>query len=343
MVRWLVVLGCVLGTLKVTGSPIDSVRNQFIKRYPDHWFIWPLIRQRALSFAVEKRNAGGEAVQFEPNSTVSMGIGLYLFEVGAELSLSVPLDEKSRSRYGSSDVRDLQGHLIGNNWSLDGFAQRYSSFYLSNPLVVIRDNQPYPIRPDFELRNFGASGIYAFNRRKFSLRSAYNFAERQLKSGGSVMLAGTLNSVQLGSDSTVLSETSQSRLKINNSFSHLRYTTLSAAPGYSYNLIYKNWFINLTLSVGPAHHWVYFEDENGRAHYDIVINSFVDSRLALGYNSDRWFGGLSFVNQAREVRFDQFQFTTTTTSFKMLIGYRILEKGILKKRAWDFVPKLLAR
>lgn len=335
--------GCAWVTLNVTAHPIDSTRHQFIKQYPDHLFIWPLIRQRTLSFSVEKRNADGEAVQFEPNSTVSMGIGLYVFEVGAELSLSVPLDEKSQSRFGSSDVRDLQGHLVGINWSLDGFAQRYSSFYLANPLVVIQNNQPYPIRPDFELRNFGASGIYAFNRTRFSLRSAYNFAERQLKSGGSVMLAGTLNSVQLGSDSVVLSTASQSRLRVNNTFSHLRYTTLSAAPGYSYNLIYRNWFINFTLSVGPAHHWVYYEDKDGRPHYDIAINSFVDSRFALGYNSDRWFGGLSFVNQAREVRFDQFQFTTTTSSFKMMIGYRILEKGIFKKRAWDFVPKLLSR
>jgi hypothetical protein len=318
----------------------DSLRQRFVKAYPDHLFIWPMLKQRSVNFDVRRRSEAEDFINFKPNNTFSLGLGLYVFDVGAELSLAIPLNEKSRSRFGASDVRDLQAHFVGKNWGVDLFSQRYSSFYLSNPEQTIRSNQPYPIRPDVELRNFGINGLYVFNKNRFSLRSAYNFAERQLQSGGSVVLAGTLNSVRLGSDSVVITPRLQSRLQLTNTFGGLRYTTISLAPGYSYNLIYRNWFINATASIGPAHHWVYYEDKDGRDNYDIAINSFVDSRAAIGYNSDRWFGGIAFVRQARQVRFDQFQFRTTNTSFKVLVGYRIVERGILKKRAWDFLPGL---
>jgi Domain of unknown function (DUF4421) len=329
-----------MGNWCAQAAPPDSLRHNFVKQYPDHFFVWPLIKQRSISFDVQRRNAKDDFLSFKPNNTFSMGLGMYIFEVGVELALAVPLDEKSRSRYGASDVRDLQGHLLGKSWGIDIFTQRYSSFYLANPIQVIRANDPYPVRPDVELRNTGVSGIYAFNKSRFSLRSAYNFAERQLHSGGSPVLAGTLNSVRLQSDSVLLSTALQSRLKTDQTFAGLRYATISLAPGYSYSIIYKNWFANLTLSVGPAHHWIYYIDKTGKANYDIAINSFADSRLALGYNSDRWFGGIGFVNQSRKVRFDQFEFTTTSTSFKILIGYRIIEKGLMKKKALDFLPRL---
>lgn len=318
-------------------SAPDTARVTNVKRYPDHLFIWPVIKQRSLNFEVQKRNDDKDFLSFKPNSTVSMGVGLYVFEVGVELALAVPIDEKSRAQYGTSDVHDLQGQIVGRGLALDFFTQRYSGFYLSNP-SSIRKNDPYPQRPDLTLKNTGVSGLYVFNRKKMSLKSAFNFAERQLRSGGSWVLAGTFNSVRLFSDSTLVGPALQRRLKLDKTFDDIHYTTLSLAPGYAYNLIYKNWFVNLTLSVGPAHHWVSFNDAAGKPHYDIAINSFVDSRLALGYNSDRWFGGVGFINQAREVRFADFQFTTTTTSFKMLVGYRILEKGIFKKRAIDYVP-----
>ncbi|MFZ5970908.1 MAG: DUF4421 family protein [Bacteroidota bacterium] len=321
----------------------DTTRQAFVKSYPDYSFIWPFIRQRSLQFNVQNRNGRSDVLNFRPNNSFSMGLGLYVFDVVVELGAAVPIDEKSRNRFGDSDTRDLRANIIGKNWGFDFFTQKFSSFYLANPSQTIGANEPFPLRPDISLQNFGVNGIYAFNKKKFSLRSSYNYAERQLKSGGSVMLAGIFSSARLASDSVVLSQQLQTRLGVDDTFSNLRYTTLSLAPGYSYNLIYRSMFVNLTLSVGPAHHWVYYHDGVGAPHYDIAINTFVDSRVAIGYNSDRWFGGVGFISQSREVRFDQFQFTTAASSFKMLVGYRIKERGIFKKRIWDFLPELTAR
>jgi len=327
-------------SLPVSGwsYPTDSLRQRNFKSYPNHLFVYPLIRQRSKYFQIQPRNSENPTMEFRPNHAASMGVGLYVFEVLLELSVNVPTDPVSRERYGNSNVRDLFGQVVGHNWSLDFFSQRYDGFYTANlPRLSPTDNGIL-LRPDITLRSSGVNGLYIFNRDKFSIRSAYNFAERQFKSGGSWMLSGTVNSSSFASDTVILTSRLRNQLGINKTYGDLNYTTLSVAPGYTYNFIFKNWFLNFSLAIGPAHHWVNYVDERNQLRYDIVINSFVDNRIALGYNSDRWFGGISFVNLARQVKFSSFQVTTNSTNFTMLVGYRIPEEGIFKKRAWDFVP-----
>jgi hypothetical protein len=327
-----------IGPALAWGSPQDSARHRNFRSYPDHMFVYPLIKQRSKYFEIQRRNTENPTLEFRPNHAVSMGVGLYIFEVLAELSVNLPPNPATRDLYGDSNVRDLFGQVVGHNWSLDFFTQRYEGFYLTDlPRLSPVDNGIL-LRPDVMVRSFGVNGLYIFNRDKFSIRSAYNFAERQLKSGGSWMLSGTVTSSTFSSDTVLLTHRLQNLLSLQTTYHNLQYTTLSVAPGYTYNFIFKNWFLNFSLAIGPAHHWVNYTDHLNRQRYDIVINSFVDNRVALGYNSDRWFGGISFVNLARQVKFAEFQVTTNATNFSMMVGYRIPEEGIFKKRAWDFVP-----
>jgi hypothetical protein len=316
----------------------DSIRSLAIRRYPDHFFVWPVIKRRSLTFSVENGSVRNQTLNFRPNNAFSAGVGIYAFDIAAEISAAIPLDELSTSRYGTSSTRDFSGILQGKNWGIDGFIQKYSGFYLNNPSPNVPLGQPYPLRPDIRLNSTGASGIYVFNKRSFSLWSAYNYSERQLKSHGSWLLAGTVSTVRLAGDSVILSPADQVRLQTNNNFRTIRYATFSMAPGYSYSLIYRQFYLNLSVSVGPAHHWVHYLGPDNREHYDIAINSFADTRVAVGYNSDRWFGGITFVNKARTVRFDNFILDSQSTSFRMLVGYRIQEFGVLKKTWKDFFP-----
>lgn len=316
----------------------DSVRNTYIRKYSDRFFIWPVIKRRSLSFDVSSEARTDDNLSFRPNNSYSFGVGAYLFDVSAEVSLSIPLDEKSTGRYGSSEARDLSTSLLGTNWGVDAFVQRYESFYLSNPVPAIPSNKPYPLRSDIRLTNFGGTGIYIFNKNKFSLWSAYNFSERQLKSKGSALIAWTVNSVHLSADSLVLAPQYLTRLNTTTNFRDVRYATFGVAPGYSYNVVWRELFFNVSLAAGPAHHWVYYMGSDGIGHYDIAINSFVDARIAIGYNSDRWFGGITFVSQSRAVKFENITLETQSQAFRMLVGYRIEEKGFMKKSWKDFVP-----
>ena len=335
MTRYLFVLLLCIGVTKSTvgQDTADSTKSEYIGKFPDKFFIWPLFKKRSLSFDV--RNGDNEKIKYKPNNSFSLGFGVYLFEIAAEISFALPINENSQSAYGSTNAREFHANFIGNNWGVDVFRQRYRGFYFSEPSGSSSNNVIK--RPDIELTNTGVNGIFAFNKKKFSLKSAYNFSERQLKSGGSFIVTGNLNTFRLSADSVILTKKYNSTSN-DSDFLLMRYTTISMAGGYTYTLVYRSFFLNGALSIGPAHNWILYSRPGGKEYYDIAVNTYSDIRVAIGYNSDHIFGGMSLVTQSRYIRFDDIRFANTNTFVKLMVGYRFNEVGILKKRAKDYIP-----
>jgi hypothetical protein len=316
----------------------DSVRAKFVRTYPGHFFVWPVIKKRSLSVEARSYNQGAQRVTFTPNNSVSMGLGFYVFEVAFEVALSVPIDEQSKRIYGETTSADFQLNALGKYWGLDIYRQKYEGFYMGDSFNPVVKGNPFPQRADIVTRNFGLAGIYTLNRDRFSLRSSFNFAEQQLYSRGSWIVTGTLNSFRMDGDSAILSIPNRESFSQTADFVSLRYTTLGVAPGYSHNFIFKNFFLNLTLGIGPAHNWTYLKLENGDEKYNVSINSISVAKFGIGYNSDHFFAGIGFTNQSRNLKIEDFRVSNSTGFFKLMFGWRIEEVGILKKRAVDFIP-----
>jgi len=312
----------------------DSIRAHYIQRYPDHFFIWPVIKQRSLHFDIENLK-GNEKLNFKPNNSVTLGVGAYLFDIGAELTFAVPKSSAENEKFGKTKSTDLQLNILSKKFGLDAYYQTYTGYYEDDATLKLLPNQPYPQRSDIVTRNYGISGTYIFDYKRFSFRSAYNFAERQLNSHGSFLLVGTLNAFKLTADSSVLNKAQRLIYGERSSFKDLNYTTFSIAPGYTYSLIFNNFFINGTLAAGPAHNWIYYRQDNNTDKNDITINIYATARIALGYNSDHFFAGVNFVTQARSIKFEDIRFTNSSNTFKLLVGYRFREFGILRKSVLD--------
>jgi hypothetical protein len=337
--RRLTLLLFVVAFLPVDGQPkVDSIHAQYVKTYRDHFMVWPVFKRRRLAFDLERRGENAESLRFLPNNSFSMGIGAHIFDVTFELSAAIPLDEKNIARYGESTSRDLGASVGGSNWGIDGMIQKYKGFYAANPDVIPLSSEPYPVRPDISMSHTGVLGIYAFNKNKYSLWSSYSHTERQLKSAGSLLLAGAVSSFRLQADSVVLSPESLLRLGATTSFRDMRSTTLGIGPGYGYSLIYGRLFFNLSLSVGPAHHWIFYRGNDGLDHYDIALNSYTDSRVSFGFNGDNFFSSISFVNQTTTTKVEDVFVNTETMAFRLVAGYRFREKGFLAKTWRDFFP-----
>jgi hypothetical protein len=161
-----------------------------------------VVKQRTTTIELRQID-GGKTLNFRPNNAFGVGFGVYLFEIGAEITFAVPVADSKNQIYGKSDATNIQLNLLSKNWGADVFYSRYNGFYVSDPDNPAPPNTPYPQRPDVSTFNYGLNGIYIFNKHKFSLRSAYNFAERQKKNAGSFVLAGTLSSYQLKADSAL--------------------------------------------------------------------------------------------------------------------------------------------
>jgi hypothetical protein len=315
----------------------DSVRDLYIRRFPDHFFLYPVLKQRSLSFDLEKRDRSA-SLTYKPNNTYSFGVGAYLFELCLELAFAIPIDEKSRNIYGESEARNIQLNVFGKKWGVDAHSQKYSGFYINDKNNEPPAGSPFPQRPDIDSRNYGFSGYYIFNHQKFSFRSVYNFSERQLSSKGSFLMLSNINTFKVAGDSSILNNTQEIVFGRQVSFKRLTYTTFSIAPGYTYSMIYRNFFLNGTLAVGPAHHWIRYNLESGAERHETAINAFVSARIGIGYNGPRLFGGITFLTQGSTVRFEDVEFSSNNGTFKLLMGYRFREKGILKKRVWDLIP-----
>jgi hypothetical protein len=315
----------------------DSLRAYYIQQFHDYFFIYPTLKQRSLNFELEKEDEE-RVLAFKPNNSYSLGLGMYLFEIGFELAFAVPLEEKSISRYGESTARDVQLNVLGKSWGVDTYYQKYQGFYVTDSDTEVADDSPYPKRSDIASRNLGLTGTYVFNNRKFSFRSAYNFAERQLFSKGSVLMSASISSFRLKADSSIVTDEQILTFGEGAAFSEIRYTSLSIAPGYTYSIVFNNFFLNGSLSLGPAHHWIKFRNDGGTDEFENTINSFAAARIAIGYNGQRIFGGVSFVTQGSNVKFQDVRFSNNNGSFKILIGYRFNEYGILKRRVWDVLP-----
>lgn len=319
----------------------DSLRALYIHSYPDHFFLWPVIKRRTLNFEISSQQNTDHKIKFEPNNSVAMGIGMYVFDIGFELTFAVPVDSKSEMIYGKTDAKDIQLNALSKKFGFDIYHQKYTGFYSTDSEIDLPKGSVYPQRSDIATRNFGVSGIYIFNDEEFSLRSAYTFAERQLRRKGSFLLTGTLNSFKLSADSSVLNVEQRASYGEASAFRDLQYTTFSVAPGYTYSLTYKNFFLNIALFIGPAHNWIYYTRNDDSSQRDISVNSFSSARIGVGYNSDRFFFGFNFVSQARRVKFEDVEFSNASNTFRFLFGYRFREFGILKKSIWNLPKEFL--
>jgi len=325
-------------SLKAVSDDKDSVRRYYIKQFPDYFFLYPVLKQRTLNFELAKIDRTS-LLTYKPNNTYSLGLGVYLFEVGLEVGFAIPLKEQSIDRYGDSFARDIQLNVLTKRWGVDVFYQRYSGFYIIDKEYEPLATEPFPQRPDIATKNFGVTGHYVFNNQKFSFRSAYNYSERQLYSKGSFLLFAALNTFRVAADSSIVEHDRQDSFGTHVDFVRLRYTTFSIAPGYTFSLTYNHFFLNTTLALGPAHHWINYDLENKPSpQHDIAINSFVGGRVAIGYNGYRVFGGISFISQGSSLKFEDVSFRNNNSVFKILVGYRFNEFGILKKRLWDVLP-----
>ncbi|HPH46634.1 MAG TPA: hypothetical protein PKU83_06490, partial [Chryseolinea sp.] len=59
-------------------SKYDSLREHYVKSYPDHFFIWPVLKQRSQDFELKSLADGKNKLTYKSNKPYSLGVGMYL-------------------------------------------------------------------------------------------------------------------------------------------------------------------------------------------------------------------------------------------------------------------------
>ena len=328
-----------------SGQPLaevakDSLQEEYIRSYPDYFYIKPLWTTRNLSLRLSNANTlnalnanAGRRINYRPNNVSYAGFGIYFFDLGLEASLKVPENDPKNAAFGETRIFDFQANIYSKKVGADLIYQKYKGFYIDDPAQHFEDwkeGDAFPQRSDLELSTIYANGFYIFNNERFSFRSAFNQADRQLKSQGSFFLTGSFSIIKVESDSSLIPAVVADEFGKAKGFRGGKFTTLAVLPGYGHNFIVKKFYLNIALSLGPGHQWKQYA--LGAENVDDREIKFVTNiRAGLGYNGNRFFSGVSTFWQNVTVDVEGMAVSGISSNLKLFVGYRFEEKGFLKK------------
>lgn len=316
-------------------SAYDSVRINYVKEFPDKFYIKPILTVRRLSLELAAKDRQVDKISFVPSSNNFLGLGLYIFNINIELSFKVPQNEEEvpTEIYGQTESFDFQANIYAKKWSADVSYQNYQGFYVENPeshYPQWNEDGPFPIRDDLHLKYVQLNAFYLFNHKRFSFRAPYIQAEQQLKSQGSFLLGGFFSNFNMVADTALIPQASREFFPENSGFKKSRVTTLAVLPGYTYTLTYRDFYINAMLAAGPGNIWMIY-DREGSEDREVKIRPVVGFRAAVGYNGDRFFTGITAMNNFVSANVGNLDVNSSSANIKLFFGVRFQEKGFMKK------------
>lgn len=317
--------------LNFTAPAQDSVRQYYVREFPGYFHVKLFATDRILGLNIHQRNGDNRTLNYQPNDRGYIGIGAYIFDINVALSAKVPKSlERDPARFGNTEFTDFQGNIYGRKWNVDLIYQKYKGFYLKNAGDILPDfnaGDVYPQREDLAVRQFLLNVIRVFQPEKFSFRSGFIQADRQIKSAGSLLLLNSFHHFTITADSSLTFGTELAKAQVPEDG---RLISVSLLPGYAYNFVYKSLYLSLMVNGGAGiQHQEYLTEEGQKIHVRVIPD--LNFRAALGFDNDRFFAGISFVYDTQTTRLENFRISSASGNYQISIGYRIREFGILKK------------
>jgi len=231
---------------------------------------------------------------YQPNETGRFGVAGFYKWFGLGLSSGSTLFRKDPEIYGSTTIYDFRVNAYGKFAAIEGYLQYYNGFYMNYRSDNLKET--YKI-PGMELISFGIDATYIYNYSKFSIRASFTQNERQKKSAGSLIVKPLFRYYHIKSDTGIIpgpvldiySASGENILSGN-------FFTLGLGPGYAYTLVFlKDFYI--TADAIMEVNWSFYNYTSTDSIYISNGFSFPGSiRVALGYNSDKWFIGASYLS-----------------------------------------------
>jgi len=300
----LILLLLLSDSMPAQNNRIDSlgvftgIDSTYIADYTDKLTARLYLLYQDASFVLNPENI--DELLYKPNVNVRLGIAGFYKWFGLGLSINNPFYKRNDATYGKTTVVDLRVNAFGRSVAAELYFQQYSGFYIQN--IKKADGSCYVI-PDMKTVSIGAAGYWILNASRFSFRAAFVQNERQLKSAGSFMVRPSITYYRLNSDQGIIPGEiiHDYHLRDNEKVISGKFTSVGLAPGYSYTFVFlKNVYIN--LAVFPGVYWQYYSYQTSKMEHNKGEFSFqLDSRLAVGYNSDKWFIGGAIITGFDEI------------------------------------------
>lgn len=242
-------------------------------------------------------------MKYKTNDNLVLGVGYTYSFLTVNLGVKMPFINRDNELYGKSKYLDLQTHTIFRRFVVDLYLQWARGYYLSNPQSVKYSGIPegtYPIRGDMRTTIVGLNVNYLFNSERYSYRAAFVQNQFQRRSAGSPII-GVEGYWVLGmTDSSMVPESvPPSGFLDNQPFNQVDIANIGINGGYAYTFVWREkLYLSLSGIVGISGGYNQTHDSNSSNTYTsgLTVGLTTSYRLSLGYNSDKYSVGLSFIN-----------------------------------------------
>ncbi|MEP2023826.1 MAG: DUF4421 domain-containing protein [Reichenbachiella sp.] len=268
-----------------------------------------------------------QKIEYKPNENFNIGFGLGYKWFGLDLAFNLSGVNNDDDIYGHTKRFDIQSNIYTRQFAIDIHWQKYRGYYGSNPedyRTSFDPDNPYPIRPDIRTVNYRLSALYIFKHDKFSYRSAFTYNERQIKGTGSFLAGPFFNYYRMDADSTLIPLEAQSDFDSEYDFRGSEYINFGLAGGYAHNFVIgKRVFFSITMALGLGPEIKKTPALDGREASN--KSKFVGQaviRAAMGYNSEKFYAGLSSVGVYSGEREEEDYLERGVSHLKIFIGKR---------------------
>ncbi len=250
-------------------------------------------------------NLIGKSLSYKPNNKLLLGIGVNHGILGLNIGVNFPFINQDDEKFGETKYYDFTMRIFAPRFNTTIYLQNYRGFYLRNTQDMIPGwtaGDPYYIRSDIRSMTAGLELYYIFNSTKFSYRAAVLQNEWQKKSAGSFLVGGSLIYNATMADSSIVPSDLYYGLFFNDlKFKRSNNFSLGPTIGYAYTFVIKKHFFlmgSLNGSVNYGSTQLLLVDNEDKIKSGLVLGLRSDLLISAGYNSDRWYFGISYINMA---------------------------------------------
>ena len=280
-----------------------------------------------------------QRLAYRPNNKMLLGIGVNHGFLGLNIGLNFPFVNRDDDTFGETKYYDLTLRIFAPKFNLTGYLQTYRGFYLRNTSTLIsgwEEGDPYYIRSDMRTNTIGLDISYIFNSDRFSYRAALVQTEWQKKSAGSMVVGGSvIYNLTMGDSSIVPSNILYPYFYEGLEFDRSYIFSIGPQIGYAYTLVLKKHLfitgsINGSLNFGFTR--LRLIDEEEKVKSGMILALRTEFMISGGYNSDRWYFGLSYVNLSltNDAPLTNCSISYDTGMFRMNVVRRIATKKPIK-------------
>lgn len=307
-------------------SAIEIDKNKILepifKESQNPWMIQGVLEFPFYSFYLGAPAVHG--VAYLPNFAPRIGPKILYKDVGATMTLGLPIPENEKRRRGDSTHTGLVLNSYWHQFAMDVFYHRFRGFYVSSPFTEVSLNKPerYPQLPDARVTTYGINGYIVANPDRYSLRAAFDLDEFQLRSGGSWIYNPFYNHLQISvGNEFIPGEGSESLAALPNLASG-RMETFGLAIGYGYTYIQKNYFATAQLALGPGIQFQRFQRADGNDTETATFSAKANLNASTGWNNESYVGGVKILVDTLWAEVSDTQVYSSLINVQMFIGHR---------------------